>query len=446
MESKKTNLSILMFPWIAHGHICPYLELAKYLSTKNFTISLCSTRVNLTSITQALKTSSRGVSINLVELEIPSTPELPPEYHTTKNIPPHLMLKLQDAFQASRSSFSEIVISLKPDLVIYDLFQSWAAEIAASSSIPAVHFATGGAAAYSFYYHHCRNKKLPFPYDGLYHRTHELKPLLQAVACSDKDLDDRFRHLTASTDFILMKTSSAIEGKYIDYFSVSCNKKIIAVGPLVAPSTTSCDQLHIMQWLSKKKQFSTVFISFGSESYLSSDQIEVIAKGLEKSDVNFIWVLRSPLNKKVSVQEALPEGFVDRMIEKERGLIVERWAPQTEILAHSSIGAFMSHCGMSSILESVYFRVPIIGVPLNHDQPMNARLMVEAGVAVEVAWDENGGFSSEDVADVMNKLCFEKTGEEMRVKAAELSEKMRSEEEFAVEEVAEQLRRVCMDH
>ncbi|KAL8515563.1 hypothetical protein ACS0TY_014305 [Phlomoides rotata] len=445
MESKKTtSLSILMFPWLAHGHIHPYLELAKHLSTKNFTISLCSTPINLTSIREALKTTSHGVSINLIELDIPSTPELPPEYHTTKNIPPHLMPKLQHAFQTSRSSFSAIITSLKPHLLIYDAFQSWAAAMAASLSIPAVHFATTGAAAYSFYYHHFRNKNLAaYPYDGLYLRSHEWKAL-QAVTRSDEN--DGFSHFTESTDVILMKTSRGIEGKYIDYLSVCCNKKIVAVGPLITPHTTSFDHSHIMQWLSSKKQFSTVYISFGSENYLSSDQIEAIAKGLEKSSVNFIWVLRFPLNKKVSLEEALPEGFVDGMREKERGLIVEGWAPQTEILAHSSIGAFVSHCGMSSTVESVYFGVPIIGVPVKLDQPLNARLMVEAGVAVEIVKDENGGFSSEEVVNVMNKLFVEKTGDEMRVKAAELSGKMRSEEEWAVEEAAEQLRKLCMEH
>lgn len=156
--------------------------------------------------------------------------------------------------------------------------------------------------------------------------------------------------------------------------------------------------------------------------------------------------MRFPHNKKVSLQEALPEGFLDRMREKDSGLIVERWAPQTEILAHSSVGAFMSHCGMSSIVESVYYGVPIIGLPLKLDQPLNARFVVGAGVAVEVVKDENGGFGGEEIANVLEKVFFEKIGEEMRVKAAELSGTMRSEEESAVEEAAEQLRRLCVEH
>ncbi|PHU17246.1 Zeatin O-xylosyltransferase [Capsicum chinense] len=39
----------------------------------------------------------------------------------------------------------------------------------------------------------------------------------------------------------------------------------------------------------------------------------------------------------------LSEGFEERI--KEVGLVVREWAPQPEILSHSSTGGFMSHCG-----------------------------------------------------------------------------------------------------
>ena len=46
------------------------------------------------------------------------------------------------------------------------------------------------------------------------------------------------------------------------------------------------------------------------------------------------------------------------------GLLVRGWAPQLSILAHASTGAFLSHCGWNSVLESVTHGVPIIGWPL----------------------------------------------------------------------------------
>lgn len=44
------------------------------------------------------------------------------------------------------------------------------------------------------------------------------------------------------------------------------------------------------------------------------------------------------------------------------GLLVRNWAPQLEILAHKSTGAFLSHCGWNSVLESLSQGIPINGI------------------------------------------------------------------------------------
>ncbi|KAH6769773.1 hypothetical protein C2S52_014576 [Perilla frutescens var. hirtella] len=447
----QTRLTILMFPWLAHGHIFPYLELAQNLSKHNFQIYYCSTPINLKSIKTILATTSTvGVPIRLIELHLPSSPELPPDFHTTKNTPPNLMPKLHEAFHQSKSEFTTIISSLKPDLLIYDCFQPWAASIASSLRIPAVHFAVSAAAVHAYYYHlYTRRDSSPFPYDAIYLRGYEEKAFKRTIVAKkieDDDQDRGFAHYTLSQEIVLIKTCRSLEDKYIDYLSLLSQKKQIIVGSLITPTTNDDDDSSnhsmIMQWLSSKKRFSTVFISVGSENYLSKNQMREIAKGLEISDVNFIWVVRFPRGERGEREEALPEGFLERT--RERGVIVE-WAPQDKILAHSNIGAFVSHCGWNSTLESIHFGVPVIGIPFKIDQPLNAKLMVEVGVAVEVVRDENGDFSCEEFADAINKVVVGKNGEEMREKAAELSEKMRSEEETAISEAARLLRRICIE-
>lgn len=37
-------------------------------------------------------------------------------------------------------------------------------------------------------------------------------------------------------------------------------------------------------------------------------------------------------------------------------------------LEHSNVVAFVSHCGMGSILEAVYYQVPVIGIGIFGDQ------------------------------------------------------------------------------
>ncbi|XP_073136033.1 mogroside IIIx synthase-like [Henckelia pumila] len=440
MEMKNGNkLSILMFPWIAHGHVFPYLQLSKNLANKNFHVYFCSTAINLDSIKNSIQ-QQYSDSIQLVELRLPSFPDLPPHFHTTKNVPPNLMPTLSKAFQMSISSFTDIITHLKPDSLIYDVFQPWAAEIASSMNIPAIHFATTGAAAYSFFYHNFFVKDSAFPYPAMYLQDFERRAVQATIARIERDEKDKnslFGHFELSYDIILMKTCRGIEGKYVDYLSALCKKNVLPAGPLITQSNKDENCSEIMEWLSSKPELSTVFISFGSENYLSKDQMEEIAKGLELCNVNFIWVVRSPLGKTMNIEEAMPKVFLD--IVKKRGMIVQGWAPQAKILAHNSVGAFVSHCGMSSTIESSYFGVPVIAIPLKLDQPLNARLLVEAGVGVEVARDEDGNFRGDEFADAINKVIAEPSGEKLRLRAKELSEKMKHEEEEYMDQAAEQL-------
>ncbi|KAK6122960.1 hypothetical protein DH2020_043304 [Rehmannia glutinosa] len=138
--------------------------------------------------------------------------------------------------------------------------------------------------------------------------------------------------------------------------------------------------------------------AFGLSSYLVTLSWSKAAEELRT---------RTPIGSDVFIEEALSEGLLDRI--KQNGIIVQGWAPQAEILAHSSVGGFMSHCGWSSITESLYFGVPVV-VPLKFDQPVNCRMAVETGVGVEVMRDENGRFDGNGVAKAINEVIFEERG------------------------------------
>ena len=64
------------------------------------------------------------------------------------------------------------------------------------------------------------------------------------------------------------------------------------------------------------------------------------------------------------------------------------WAPQTDILGHPAIGVFVSHCGWNSVLESLWFGVPLVAWPMYAEQQLNAFLLTkEFGLAVDLRMD-----------------------------------------------------------
>nr|DAD30590.1 TPA_asm: hypothetical protein HUJ06_009441 [Nelumbo nucifera] len=75
------------------------------------------------------------------------------------------------------------------------------------------------------------------------------------------------------------------------------------------------------------------------------------------------------------------------MKESKQGLLVHNWAPQIDILSHTSTGAFLSHCGWNSVLESLRRGVPIIWWLLAAEQFYNSKLLEEELVR---AWNWQG--------------------------------------------------------
>ncbi|KAL7258359.1 hypothetical protein ACSBR1_004477 [Camellia fascicularis] len=443
MACGQRKIKVFMFPWLAHGHISPFLELAKTLSSRNFMVYLCSTAVNLSCIKRRL-TEEDANSIQLVELHVPTLPGLPPNCHTTKNLPPHLMPTLKKAFDWSSHNFSKMLKTLKPDLLIYDTIQPWAPIIASKHDIPAVVFISTSATMTSYMFDRYNNPGTDFPFPEIHLNDYEDDKFIHLIQSSEnyyKEKNRFFETLRASSSIILIKSSREIEGKYIDHLSLLAEKKIVPVGPLVQASVNDDEHLHITEWLNKKDRGSTVFVSFGSEYFLTKVEMEEMAHGLELSNVNFIWVVRFPVGQKTRVEEALPKGFLERI--GGRGLVIQGWAPQVKILEHPNVGGFVSHCGWSSVMEGIKFGVPIISVPMHLDQPINARLLSEIGVGVEIMRDENGKILREEVAKVIKQVVMEKSGEAVKKKERELSDEIRMREKEVVDGVVEELVKLC---
>ncbi|XP_047321001.1 UDP-glucosyltransferase 29-like [Impatiens glandulifera] len=459
MEAKDSILKIVMLPWLAHGHISPYLELAKNLAKRNCEIYICSTQVNLNSIKNKVSEINQFFnpsfnSIHLIEIQIPFHPDLPPHHHTTNGLPPHLIPTLMKAFSMVIPSFSQTLKTLNPDLVLYDVFQPWASKLAASLSIPAVEFNTTCAAMICYGYHRSENpNSTDFPYPELNPRgsywVRKMNEMFSSPPDGNEDESSPLESHKRSCQIILTKSFLEIEEKYLDYGSTLLGKRIIPAGALVPDPGCGGDDIvdmskNVMEWLEKKGKSSTIFVSFGSECYLSREEMEEVAYGLEESMVNFIWVLRFPKEEKRTIRfdESIPKGFLQRV--GDRGLLVETWAPQARILAHENIGGFVSHCGWGSIMEAMGFGVPIIGMPMQFDQPINLKVIVEARAGMEVVRDEAGMLDRRAIARVIREVVLgDELGKQIRNGAKEIREKLKMKGGVEMDRVVEELMIVC---
>ncbi|KAL6522426.1 hypothetical protein OROMI_031698 [Orobanche minor] len=456
MDVNSSPIKVVMFPWLGYGHITPYLELAKKLTTRgNFKVYLCSTLATLNCIEHKI-THDMSRSVKLIPILLPNSSDLPRKLHTTNGLPPNLMPKLKEAMQSSLSvsEFVDILSDLKPDLLLYDFLQPWVPSIARERNIPAVQFITSSCTMTSVMCHYFKNPRgdVEFPFPEIRFRGYESCEMDKLLWCANnpKERDWVFRGVEESCDIVLIKGFRDIEGRYIDYVSDLLGKKFVPVGPLVQEpgpdEKNDRESSDLLSWLDKKERKSTVFVSFGSEYFLTKEDLDEIAYGLELSGVNFIWVVRFPKDYPNGINgllsKTLPVGFLERVRITNRGRILEGWAPQAKILGHVSTGGFVSHCGWNSVMESMSFGVPIIALPMHLDQPINARLVENVGVGIEVLRDGGGKLHRETLAAVIKRVVVEDSGEDVRRDAARMRESLKSKGHGEIDGVIEELVRL----
>ncbi|XP_077216680.1 anthocyanidin 3-O-glucosyltransferase 7-like [Tasmannia lanceolata] len=233
--------------------------------------------------------------------------------------------------------------------------------------------------------------KLDSPLSLLLHRMGEQAPRATAVA---------------------FNTVDGLERNVLDDLNAKF-RKCLPVGPLVlaAPLPSEPDPHGCIAWLDRQNTASTAYVSFGSILSPPPAELAALAEGLEASGAPFILSMRE------GMLTHLPIGFVERT--KERGFVVT-WAPQTRVLGHVAVGAFITHCGWNSVIESIMCEVPMISRPIFGDQRLNARMIShvwEIGVGVE-----GGVLTKEGVVGVLDLVLSKEEGRKMREKFGGIKE------------------------
>ncbi|KAL7735231.1 hypothetical protein ACLKA6_016140 [Drosophila palustris] len=65
-------------------------------------------------------------------------------------------------------------------------------------------------------------------------------------------------------------------------------------------------------------------------------------------------------------------------------VLVQKWMPQSDILAHPNVKVFISHGGLFGTQEAVHYGVPVLGMPVYSDQYHNIQTGKESGFALDV--------------------------------------------------------------
>ncbi|KAL8147313.1 zeatin O-glucosyltransferase-like [Apium graveolens] len=427
-----TQVTVVMVPFVAQGHLGQLLHLSRLVSSYNIPVHYVSTT---THIRQA-STRHQGWdllahhNIHVHEFPIPAFQCPAPDPNAKTKYPAQLV----PSFEASihlREPVFKLLTSLSASrriVVIYDYpMASVVQDFVSLPNAESYIFQSTSAFFHFSYYWDLAGRPSPAGEEML----QQLPSTEDCFSPGALAFWNKQQVHAKNSSGELYNTSRAIEGHYFDLLhQLQVDKKRWGIGPFnpVDIIEKPDQERHkCLKWLDNQAPNSVIYVSFGTTTCLTDEQIYNIAVGLENSGNKFIWVLRDADKGDIFTGDVrrpeLPMGYEDRIKEAGQGMIVRGWAPQLEILAHACTGGFMSHCGWNSCLESMSMGVPIAAWPMHSDQPRNAMLITKVlslGIVVKNLTPANDLVEALHIENAVKKLIASEEGDEMRKRAAEL--------------------------
>ncbi|XP_057496081.1 linamarin synthase 2-like [Actinidia eriantha] len=442
----KRKPHVVCVPFPAQGHVTPMMRLSKLLHSRGFHVTFVNTDFNHRRL---IRSHGHASVAGLSDFRFESIPDgLPPDQRdATQDVP-----ALCDSTRRNcLGPFRLLLQRLVPPVtcVVSDGIMSFAIEAAREIGVPEVQFWTASACSFMGYLHYrelisrgifpFKDKKfmsdgtLDTPIDwipGM--RNIRLKDLPSFLRTTDPNdimfdfMGEEAQNCLNATA-IIFNTFDAFEHEVLEAIAAKF-PHIYTIGPLpllgrhvtdtqvnsLNPSLWKEDS-NCFQWLDQREPNSVVYVNYGSVTVMSEEHLREFAWGLANSKCSFLWVVRPDIVMGDSA--ILPEEFLEEI--KGRALLVS-WCNQVQVLAHPSIGAFLTHCGWNSTLETVCEGVPVICWPFFADQQTNCRYAcTDWGIGVEVGYD----VKREEVEGLVREMMEGDKGKELKRKAWEWKQK-----------------------
>ncbi|XP_021741032.1 zeatin O-xylosyltransferase-like [Chenopodium quinoa] len=450
MNNQNPQVVVVMVPLPIQGHLNQLLHLSHLITSYGIPVHYAGSSIHNHQAKLRLNgwDTQNLTKINFHDFELPPYDSPPPNADLLVPFPQHFQPLLEASMhlrQPVSNLLQQLSVKYNRVVVIHDILMAYVVQdIKLISNGETYNFIP--TSAFTFFadaWSSIPEKDRPFQLDS--------NDILEGIPAIDGC------HTQAMTEFALNQvkllgfesgwiynTSRVIDGRYVQLLErlslTTPHIKYFALGPfhpVVIKSESGENKHHCLKWLDVQEKGSVIYVSFGSTTSLTDDQIEELANGLERCGEKFIWVLRKEDSNNVFVdadkkkKPQLPEGYDERV--KDRGIVVKDWAPQLEILAHPSVGGFMSHCGWNSCMESISMGVPILAWPMHSDQPKNAFLVsnvirtgTSPGPPLVRDWEHRGEIvKSSTIENVVKILMASQEGKKIKNRAAKLGDDVR---------------------
>ncbi|KAG5534320.1 hypothetical protein RHGRI_022448 [Rhododendron griersonianum] len=240
-----------MFPWLAFGHMIPFLELSKLIAQKGHKISFLSTPRNINRLPKI--PPSLSPLINFVKLPLPHVANLPENAEATTDLPYEKVKYLKIAYDRLQTPVTQFLKSSNPDWVFFDFAPYWLPQIASNLNISTAYFNILNAAILGFLgpvpvlkgEEDFRTKPedflvppkwIPFESTVAYRLFEILRIFNDGVVGDQENVSDvhRFAFTIEGCDVIAVKSCSEFEPEWFQLLVDLHRKPVLPVGLLPA--------------------------------------------------------------------------------------------------------------------------------------------------------------------------------------------------------------------
>ncbi|GJN23349.1 hypothetical protein PR202_gb10991 [Eleusine coracana subsp. coracana] len=416
---RKKKLRVFFLPFFARGHLIPQTDLACRLaaarpSDVESTIVVTPANASLIEPTVSRATASGRAAVHILPYPFPDV-GLGPGIECLGAAPARDEWRVYRAADLAQPAHEAVLRAHRPDAVVADVPFWWTTDVAAELGIPRLTFHPVGAfpqlamnnlfAVRADIVGRPRGRQL-VAVPGMPGGKEKKEVAIPASELPDFLVRDdhlsalwgRLKAAQLAGFGVVVNTFADLERAYCDEYRRVDARRAYFVGPISQPSLSAvgrggdgdADCLH---WLSTKPSRSVVYVCFGSWAHFSAAQMTELALGLEASNQTFLWVVRCSSDEEDSDDADVPDEAWERRVAG-RGVVVRGWAPQLAVLAHPSVGAFLTHCGWNSVLEAASAGVPVLTWPLVFEQFINERLVTEVAAFGARVWEDGEGVRS----------------------------------------------------
>ena len=218
-----------------------------------------------------------------------------------------------------------------------------------------------------------------------------------------KEINLEYQRLTAMVE-------EKYDVKIFSPFEVFCNPApltIIYTAKMFQPDRKEFDQAYKFVGpsisarrtqenfdLSAIKGKSLIYISLGTVSNQAIDFYKLCIKAFGNTEHTVVMSIGE--NNQIADLGEIPANF-----------IVKNYLPQTDVLKYTKL--FITHGGMNSTQEGLYFGVPLIVIPMSADQPVIAGQVASIGAGIKLHMHTLTEQKLREAADyVLNQPAFHK--------------------------------------